>query len=73
MNLESQKGNVPVSTLIKSLKKQVSHIQIDEPRLTPKNSLSSEPSVEDGSDSALIDTTDSAIFNLNGELVRKSI
>lgn len=74
MSLESGKGDVPVSSLIKSLKRQVSHIQINEPKLTPKNSISSEPSIDepDNVASGLIDTTDSAILNSNGELIRKS-
>lgn len=74
VNLESGKGDVPVSSLIKSLKRQISHIQINEPKLTPKNSFSSEPSIDEPGDivSSIIDTTDSAILNTNGELIRKS-
>lgn len=74
VNLESQKGDVPVPSLVKALKRQISHIEINEPILSSKSSISSEPSIEESpcENGGLIDTTDSAVFNSNGELVRKS-
>ena len=75
VDLESQKGDVPVPSLIKSLKRQISHIEINEPLLSAKKSISSESSIEESpcENGDVIDTTDSAILNSNGELVRKSI
>lgn len=83
VNLESEKGDVPVPSLVKSLKRQISHIKIGDSLNSSsksdndsrRSSTSEDKNVSDvNNDSdAIIDTSNSSIINADGVLVRKSI
>lgn len=73
VNLENEKGgDVPIPKLVSTLKRQFSYIKIQDDGES-KNKIKIEEKVEIAQQpNEVIDTENSEVVNLNGEVVRKS-
>ncbi len=72
VSLEKENGNVQVPKLVKSLKKQLSYVRFESDYESKLSTESKESSICENEESDVFDTSNSAVINSDGILVRKS-